>query len=130
MLLDAPCLGTGTLRRHPDIAWTKKPGDLAALTVLQTKLLDNAVNLLRPGGTLVYCTCSIEPEEGEAQIAALLRRNPDVIRSPIRSDEVGGVGEILNTHGEMRSLPCHMADAEPRFAGMDGFFAARLKRRE
>ncbi len=129
VLLDAPCLGTGTLRRHPDIAWTKKPGDLAALTALQTKLLDNAVNLLRPGGTLVYCTCSIEPEEGEAQIAALLRRNPDVMRSLITADEVGGVTEILNAQGEMRSLPCHMADAEPRFAGMDGFFAARLKRR-
>ncbi len=130
VLLDAPCLGTGTLRRHPDIAWTKKPGDLAALTMLQGKLLDNAVNLLRPGGTLVYCTCSIEPEEGEAQIASLLRRNPDVMRWPIEAEEVGGVAEILNAQGEMRSLPCHMADPEPRFAGIDGFFAARLKRRE
>ncbi len=130
VLLDAPCLGTGTLRRHPDIAWTKKPGDLVALTTLQGKLLDNAVNLLRPGGTLVYCTCSIEPEEGEAQIASLLRRNPDVMRWPIEAEEVGGVAEILNAQGEMRSLPCHMADPEPRFAGIDGFFAARLKRRE
>ena len=129
VLLDAPCLGTGTLRRHPDIAWTKKTGDLAALTALQSRLLDGAVSLLRPGGTLVYCVCSIEPEEGEAQIAALLRRNPDVMRSPIAIDEVGGVGEILNAQGEMRSLPCHLADAEPRFAGLDGFFAARLKRR-
>lgn len=129
VLLDAPCLGTGTLRRHPDILWTKKPGDLAQLTALQAKLIDGAVNLLRPGGTLVYCTCSIEPEEGEAQIAALLRRNPDVERWPIEADEVGGVTEILNAQGEMRALPCHMADAEPRFAGLDGFFAARLRRR-
>ena len=129
VLLDAPCLGTGTLRRHPDIAWTKKPGDIVALTALQSKLLDNAVNLLRPGGRLVYCTCSIEPEEGEVQIAALLRRNPDVMRSPIALEEVGGLQDILNAQGEMRSLPCHLADVEPRFSGLDGFFAARLERR-
>ena len=129
VLLDAPCLGTGTLRRHPDISWTKRPGDLASLVALQAKLLDQAVNLTRPGGTLVYCTCSIEPEEGEAQIAALLRRNPDVARSAIAADEVGGLGELLNAQGEMRSLPSHLPGPEPRFAGLDGFFAARLIRR-
>ena len=130
VLLDAPCLGTGTLRRHPDIAWTKRPGDLASLVALQTRLLDQAVELTRPGGTIVYCTCSIEPEEGEAQIAALLRRNPDVMRWPIAVEEVGGLDEILNAQGEMRSLPSHLPDPEPRFAGLDGFFAVRLKRRE
>ncbi len=129
VLLDAPCLGTGTLRRHPDIAWTKRPGDLASLVALQTRLLDKAVELTRPGGTIVYCVCSIEPEEGEAQIAALVRRNPDVMRWPITADEVGGLAEIINAQGEMRSLPSHLPDPEPRFAGLDGFFAARLKRR-
>ncbi len=129
VLLDAPCLGTGTLRRHPDIAWTKRPGDLATLVATQTKLLDKAVDLTRPGGTLVYCTCSIEPDEGEAQIAALLRRNPDVMRCSITPDEVGGMTELLNDNGEMRSLPCHLAGPEPRFAGLDGFFAARLVRK-
>lgn len=129
VLLDAPCLGTGTLRRHPDIAWTKKPGDLANLVALQSRLLDHAVDLTRAGGTIVYCTCSIEPEEGEAQIAALVRRNPDVMRSPILAEEVGGLAEILNAQGEMRSLPSHFAGSEPRFAGLDGFFAARLTRR-
>ena len=129
ILIDAPCLGTGTLRRHPDIAWTKKPGDLATLVALQAKLLDHAVDLTNPGGTVVYCTCSIEPDEGEAQIAALLRRNPDVMRSPIRAEEVGELAEILNEQGEMRSLPCHLAGPEPRFSGLDGFFAARLVRR-
>lgn len=129
VLLDAPCLGTGTLRRHPDIAWTKKPGDLSALTALQARLLDKAVAMTLPGGTIVYCTCSIEPEEGEAQIAALLRRNPDVARWPIEAAEVGGLAEILNAQGELRSLPSHLAGPEPRFAGIDGFFAARLKRR-
>ena len=129
VLLDAPCLGTGTLRRHPDISWTKRPGDLAGLVTLQSKLLDKAIDLTRPGGTIVYCTCSIEPDEGEAQIATLLRRNPDVMRSPIEPGEVGGMTELLNANGEMRSLPCHLADPEPRFAGLDGFFAARLLRR-
>ncbi|MDR3464009.1 MAG: transcription antitermination factor NusB [Beijerinckiaceae bacterium] len=129
VLVDAPCLGTGTLRRHPDIAWTKKPGDLAALTALQSRLLDKAVEMTVPGGTIVYCTCSIEPEEGENQIAALLRRNPDVMRSPIAASEIGGLGELINAQGELRSLPSHLAGPEPRFAGIDGFFAARLKRR-
>ena len=130
ILLDAPCLGTGTLRRHPDIAWTKKPGDLVGLTALQTRLLDKAVEMTVPGGTIVYCTCSIEPEEGEAQIAALLRRNPDVVRSPIHASEIGGLAELINPLGELRSLPSHMPGPEPRFAGIDGFFAARLTRKE
>ncbi len=130
VLLDAPCLGTGTLRRHPDIAWTKRPGDLASLVALQTRLIDKAVELTRPGGTLVYCTCSIEPEEGEAQVAALLRRNPDVARWPIEPHEVGGLAEIVNAQGELRSLPSHLPDDDPRFAGLDGFFAARLRRRD
>lgn len=130
ILLDAPCLGTGTLRRHPDIAWTKKPGDLAALATLQTRLIDKAVEMVVPGGTIVYCTCSIEPEEGEMQIAALLRRNPDVIRDPIDPSEIGGLNELVNAQGEIRSLPCHLPGPEPRFAGIDGFFAARLRRRD
>jgi 16S rRNA (cytosine967-C5)-methyltransferase len=130
VLLDAPCLGTGTLRRHPDIAWTKKPGDLVALTALQARLLDKAVEMTVPGGTIVYCTCSIEPEEGEMQIAALLRRNPDVMRAPIAASEIGGLAELINDHGEIRSLPSHLPGPEPRFAGIDGFFAARLKRRD
>lgn len=129
VLLDAPCLGTGTLRRHPDIAWTKKPGDLATLVALQGRLLDKAVELTRPGGTIVYCTCSIEPEEGEAQIAALLRRNPDIMRAPILAEEVGGLAEIINPQGDMRTLPSHLPGPEARFAGLDGFFAARLTRR-
>ena len=85
VLLDAPCTATGTIRRHPDVAWTKRLGDLAPLAALQAQLLDKAVALTRPGGVLVYCTCSLEPEEGESQIAALLRRNPDVRRAADRS---------------------------------------------
>lgn len=129
ILVDAPCLGTGTLRRHPDIAWTKKPGDIAALTTLQSKLLDKAVEMTLPGGAIVYCTCSIEPEEGEAQIAALLRRNPDVMRWPVEPAEIEGLEGLINTQGELRILPSHWPGPEPRFSGIDGFFAARLKRR-
>ena len=66
VLLDAPCSSTGTIRRHPDIPWLKSEADLAKLVALQTRLLDRAATLLKPGGTLVYCTCSLEAEEGEA----------------------------------------------------------------
>lgn len=129
ILVDAPCLGTGTIRRHPDIAWIKKPRDIVALTALQARLLDKAVELVKPGGMIVYCTCSIEPEENEMQIAALLRRNPGVIRVPIEPGEVGNLPEVLNENGELRTLPSHLAAAEPRLSGLDGFFAARLLRR-
>ena len=65
ILVDAPCTSTGTIRRHPDVAWLRQEADIAALTALQKRLLQKAVALLKPGGTLVYCTCSLEPEEGE-----------------------------------------------------------------
>jgi len=129
ILVDAPCLATGTIRRHPDIAWIKKPRDIVALTALQTRLLDKAVELVKPGGMIVYCTCSIEPEENEMQIAALLRRNPGVVRVPIEPGEVGDLPEVLNENGELRTLPSHLPAAEPRLSGLDGFFAARLLRR-
>ncbi len=129
ILIDAPCLSTGTIRRHPDIAWTKKPTDIAALVAVQARMLDKAVELVKPGGAIVYCTCSLEPEEGEMQIAALLRRDPDVIRWPIAPAEVGDVAGVINENGELRTLPCHLPAEDPRLAGLDGFFAARLSRR-
>ncbi|MBV8474481.1 MAG: MFS transporter [Hyphomicrobiales bacterium] len=128
-LLDAPCMATGTIRRHPDVAWIKRQGDLPALAELQGKLLDRAIALAKPGGTIVYCTCSLEPEEGEGQIAALLRRNPDVRRVPIDAAEIGGLSELLTPAGELRTLPCHLPGPTPRQSGLDGFFAARLQRK-
>jgi 16S rRNA (cytosine967-C5)-methyltransferase len=128
-LIDAPCTATGTIRRHPDVAWTKRQGDLATLAELQSKLIDKAIALTKPGGIIVYCTCSLEPEEGEAQIAALIRRNPDVRRVPIEPIEIGGLDECVNPAGELRALPCHLQASEPRLSGLDGFFAARLQRR-
>ena len=129
ILIDAPCLSTGTIRRHPDIAWTKKPTDIAALVAVQARMLDKAVELVKPGGAIVYCTCSLEPEEGEMQVAALLRRNPDVVRWPIAPAEVGDVAGVINENGELRTLPCHLPAPDPRLSGLDGFFAARLSRR-
>ena len=126
VLLDAPCAATGTIRRHPDVAWIKKTGDLAPLVKLQAQLLDKATALTRPGGVLVYCACSLEPEEGEAQIAPILRRNPDVRRLPIEPQEVGGLAECLTPSGDLRTLPSHLWGDNPRRSGLDGFFAARL----
>jgi 16S rRNA (cytosine967-C5)-methyltransferase len=129
VLVDAPCSSTGTIRRHPDIPWLKSEADLVKLVALQTRLLDRAAALLKPGGTLVYCTCSLEPEEGEDQISALLERNPALRRNPIRAAELAGHGELLTPQGELRTLSCYWAyDPEPRMGGLDGFFAARIIR--
>src|SRR6185437_3999457 len=114
---------TGTIRRHPDIAWLKSEADLDGLTALQARLLDRAVALTAPGGTLVYCVCSLEPEEGERQIAALLARNSQVRRAPIRPADVFGRTEFVTCAGDVRTLPIHLPDPEPRWAGLDGFFA-------
>jgi 16S rRNA (cytosine967-C5)-methyltransferase len=128
VLLDAPCSSTGTIRRHPDIPWLKSADDLKPLTALQARLLDCAAELVRSGGLVVYCTCSLEPEEGEAQIAALLQRNTSLRLVPISAEEVGGRAELLTAQGELRTLPCHLPDSDPRMGGLDGFYAARLQR--
>jgi len=124
VLLDAPCSATGTLRRHPDGLWLKSPADVTKLAALQGRLLKAAAALLRPGGILVYCVCSLEPEEGFGQVAALLGSGVPLARVPIRAEEVGGLGELLTPDGDLRTLPCHLAER----GGMDAFFAARLVR--
>ena len=129
VLLDAPCTATGTIRRHPDIPWRRKPEELATLVALQTRLLDRAAELVRPGGLLVYATCSLEPEENEAQVEALLARRPELARMPVRADEIAGHAEMVNARGDLRTLPCHLPDPQPRMAGCDGFYAARLRKR-
>jgi 16S rRNA (cytosine967-C5)-methyltransferase len=126
ILVDAPCASTGTIRRHPDVAWLRQETDIAALSALQKRLLQKAVALLRPGGTLVYCTCSLEAEEGEQAISALLAAEPGVRRVPVEAGEVAGLGEILTADGDLRTLPCHLPHADPRLSGLDGFYAARL----
>ena len=126
ILIDAPCTSTGTIRRHPDVAWLRQEADIAALTTLQARLLKKAVALLKPGGTLVYCTCSLEPEEGEQAIAALLATESAVRRVPVDASEVAGLSEIITADGDLRTLPCHLPHEDPRLGGLDGFYAARL----
>jgi 16S rRNA (cytosine967-C5)-methyltransferase len=126
VLVDAPCTSTGTIRRHPDVAWLRQEADIAALSATQGRLLRKAASLLKSGGTLVYCTCSLEPEEGEAAIAALLAAEPDLRRVPIEAREVAGLSDIVTPEGDLRTLPSHLPHADPRLAGLDGFYAARL----
>jgi 16S rRNA (cytosine967-C5)-methyltransferase len=128
VLLDAPCSSTGTIRRHPDIPWLKREGDIAALTALQHSLIRHAVELVRPGGLLVYCTCSLEPEECEAIVNALLESNPGLRRRPVAPEDVGGLRGLITAAGDLRTLPCHLPDPTSQLGGMDGFYAARLER--
>jgi 16S rRNA (cytosine967-C5)-methyltransferase len=130
VLLDAPCSATGTIRRHPEVAWTRDESDIARLRNRQSQLLDRAAALLRPGGRLVYCTCSLEPEEGIEQITSLVRRNSDLIRMPIDPAEIGNLDECVTADGDIQTLPFHLPHASSRFAGLNGFFAARLRRRD
>jgi len=126
ILVDAPCGSTGTIRRHPDVAWLRQEADIGALMALQKRLLQRATALLKPGGTLVYCTCSLEPEEGEQAVSALLAQEPAMRRAPIDPGEVAGLSEILTADGDLRTLPCHLPHDDPRLSGLDGFYAARL----
>jgi len=124
VILDVPCSATGTIRRHPDVARLKTPNDVAGLASAQARLLAAAVEMVRPGGLLVYSSCSLQPEEGPGHVAALIAAGAPIRRLPIAAEEVGGLGEILNEDGDLRSLPCHIAD----LGGIDGFYAARLRR--
>jgi len=129
VLLDAPCSSTGTIRRHPDVPWLKGADDIAKLAALQRRLIERAAALTKPGGTLVYCTCSLEPEEGEQIVAQLLAREPGMRRAPIAAAEVFGRSEFITRDGDLRTLPCQLPDPDSRFAGLDGFYAARLAKR-
>jgi 16S rRNA (cytosine967-C5)-methyltransferase len=124
VILDVPCSATGTIRRHPDVARLKTPQDVAGLADAQARLLAAAVEMVRPGGLLVYSACSLQPEEGPAHVARLIAAGAPIRRVPIGAEEVGGVDEILDADGDLRSLPCHLAD----LGGIDGFYAARLRR--
>ena len=124
VLLDAPCSATGTIRRHPDVAWLKTAEDIATLAEVQARMIDRAAAMLKPGGTLIYCTCSLEPEEGEAQLAGALARTGLTLK-PVDAAEIGGLAAAITPEGTIRTLPCH--DAGPGVPpGMDGFFVMRL----
>ncbi|MFH1806674.1 MAG: transcription antitermination factor NusB [Pseudomonadota bacterium] len=122
VLVDAPCSATGTIRRHPDILLRDSDRLMKSLLPIQQKLLQQADKLLNPGGELVYCTCSLQPDEGEHQIKSFLADHNGYVRKPITADELGGWDEAITPDGALRILPTHMAD----IGGMDGFFCARL----
>ncbi len=126
ILLDAPCSATGTIRRHPDVAWSKTMEDVFKLAELQARLLDRAASLLKPGGRLVYATCSLEREEGERQVERFLARHPRFRRVPVEAREIGGEAGLIGESGDLRCLPSHWPDESDRLAGLDGFFASRL----
>ena len=106
----------------------KSEADIATLVSLQRRLLDRAVELTKTGGTLIYCVCSLEPEEGEQQIETLLARDPRLQRRPIGADEIAGHREFIDAAGDLRTLPTLLPDPDPRWSGVDGFYAARLSR--
>ncbi|GEQ97583.1 hypothetical protein JCM17844_12200 [Iodidimonas gelatinilytica] len=124
VLLDAPCSATGTLRRHPDTGWLKSPVDVEKLAALQSKLLDHVAHIMADDGVMVYCVCSLEPEEGEDQVRAFLQRRPDFERMAITPDELPGLDMALNKDGDVRTLPSHWAVQ----GGLDGFFIARFRK--
>ena len=124
VLLDAPCTATGTIRRHPDLPWIKSAADVTAQAALSYDLLESAAAMVAPGGLLVFAVCSLEREEGEEQIDAFLAAHSEFSRAPVAAEELFGHEEWITAQGDLRTLPCHLADA----GGMDGFYAARLKK--
>ncbi|HMU62487.1 MAG TPA: RsmB/NOP family class I SAM-dependent RNA methyltransferase, partial [Gemmatimonadales bacterium] len=116
VLLDAPCLGTGTFARHPDARLRVTPEALRELARTQAELLEGAAGVVRPGGLLVYATCSLEPEENEEQVARFLSAHPDFHREPSHAVP----NECLSAAGDLTLLPHRH--------GTDGAFAARLRR--
>ncbi|PYE87985.1 16S rRNA (cytosine967-C5)-methyltransferase [Phyllobacterium leguminum] len=127
VLLDAPCSSTGTVRRHPDVPWTKSPDDIAKLATLQAQLLARTVELVKPGGIIVFSNCSLDPSEGEA-VARQALDNPLLEAYPISQEEFPGLAGLVTPEGYLRSTPADFPNADIRLSGMDGFFAARFRR--
>lgn len=122
VLLDAPCSATGTIRRHPDLLHLKSACDVSQLAKVQERLLARAASLLKPGGTLLYCTCSLQKDEGERQAENFLQGPGGFKRWPVTSKEIGGLTDAITPDGDVRLLPYHMAP----YGGMDGFFISRM----
>ena len=124
VLIDAPCSATGTIRRHPDIPWIKSPADVGGVAKTQRTLLEASIEMVRPGGTIVFATCSLQPEEGPEAISGFLDSCTDVVCDPIGEKEMPVLPDCITSDGHLRTLPCFW----PEEGGMDGFFAARLTR--
>lgn len=124
ILLDAPCSATGTIRRHPDLPHAKDGSDFAELIALQTRMIDHALTLLKPGGRLVYCTCSLLPDEGECQIEEALARHDGLKTDPAALELPGVETGWITEEGGLRLRPDYWAEQ----GGMDGFYIACLRR--
>jgi 16S rRNA (cytosine967-C5)-methyltransferase len=124
VLLDAPCSATGTIRRHPDLPWIKNAADVTSCAESAAELLEAAAEMVADGGLLVFAVCSLEPEEGPEQIAHFMRRHLVFRREALTPADTFGLSELISTEGDLRTLPCHLAED----GGMDGFYAARLRR--
>ncbi len=122
VLLDAPCSATGIFRRHPDVLHRIEPRQIAEMAELQTELLSRAARWVKPGGTLIYATCSLEQAEGEDQVSTFLDRHAGWSIDPARADELPEA-VVADDKGLIRTLPAMLADA----GGLDGFFVARLR---
>ena len=125
VLLDAPCSATGTIRRHPDLPYAKDGSDFGALIALQEALLSKAWALVKPGGRLIFCTCSLLPDEGEVQISEALARHPDMEIDTAALDVPGVQPDWHSEEGGLRLRP----DYWPEKGGMDGFYIAALHKR-
>lgn len=127
ILLDAPCSSTGTVRRHPDVLWTKTPEDIVRLSQVQANLLRHAVSLVKPGGIIVFSNCSLNREEGEDMVKAILAEG--ILQpEPFKPEELGGMEQLITDQGYLRSTPADLPNDMPKMAGLDGFFAARFRR--
>ena len=124
ILLDAPCSATGTLRRRPDILGRRTAEDISTLQEMQWDLATTALGWLKPGGTMIYATCSLQPEEGEEMIAAILARaEGSFVLDPITPEQAGTFAPSIADGGTIRIVPSDYA----AIGGVDGFYIARLK---
>ncbi|MEH6721465.1 MAG: transcription antitermination factor NusB [Aurantimonas endophytica] len=128
ILLDAPCSSTGTIRRHPDVAYTKDMAEIEKLAGVQARLLGVAADMLAVEGRLVFSNCSLDPLEGEDLVEAFLTARSDFVRDPVLPEELPGFGFAVTAAGDLRTTPEMMGGGEGTGGGLDGFFAARLRR--
>lgn len=128
VLLDAPCSSTGTVRRHPDVPWTKTAADVEKLADLQRRLLARAVAVVKPGGRIVFSNCSLDPLEGEDLYRAFLACTAETANDPLQQGEIAGIDPFLTPQGTLRTTPADLDLGAPERSGLDGFFAARIRR--
>jgi len=125
VLIDAPCSSTGTIRRHPDVAWSKQPDDITALSGLQDRLLEAGLELLAPGGQLIFSTCSLQSAEGIERIERILERKPQLVRKPIKPDELFGLSELITPRATCAHCPIICVQG-----GLDGIFRSKVGPRQ